>query len=79
MCSDKKLVPQFEAAHYTVAELARSWKFSVDTVRALFAGEPGVIYIGSKISRRKRRYVSLRIPAEVAERVHARLRQGGAR
>jgi len=62
--------------HYTVAELAKRWHLSPNTVRRLFANEPGVIKltIGPLLrNRRTRRLVSLRIPERVALRVHARL------
>lgn len=59
--------------HYAVIELAELWNLSPDRVRKLFANEPGVLTIGDRYSRRKRRYLTLRIPESVAERVHARL------
>lgn len=66
-------VPQFAGQHFTVADLARAWKLSPDCVRELFADEPGIIAIGNTRSSRRRRYVTIRIPAEVAERVYKRL------
>lgn len=59
--------------HYAVAEVAELWNLSTDKVRHLFEDEPGVLVIGERSSRRKRRYVTLRIPQSVLERVHARL------
>jgi hypothetical protein len=59
--------------HYAVVEIAAMWKLSRDKVRDLFQDEPGVLVIGQQSSRRKRRYVTLRIPRSVVERVHARL------
>jgi hypothetical protein len=45
-------------------------------VRKLFENEPGVLVIGVEHSTgRKRRYVSLRIPQYVIERVHRRLQR----
>ena len=55
--------------HYTAPELGKLWGFSADTIRALFKDEPGVIKYGSS------KYVSLRIPASVAARVHERLQR----
>lgn len=52
---------------YTVAELAKMWKLSDDTIRRLFAGEPGVRAVSS-VPGKRRKHVSLRIPASVAER-----------
>jgi hypothetical protein len=59
--------------HYTVSEIASLWSLSDDAVRKLFESEPGVLVIGVERSGRKRRYVTLRIPEDVAERVHRRL------
>jgi len=62
--------------HYTVAELAKRWHLSPNTVRRLVADEPGVIKltVGPLLrNRRKRHLISLRIPERVALRVHARL------
>ena len=59
--------------HYAVTELAEMWNLSTDKIRELFDGEPGVLVIGERNSRHKRRYVTLRIPQSVVERVHARL------
>ncbi|MBI1748224.1 MAG: hypothetical protein HYR55_16820 [Acidobacteria bacterium] len=59
--------------HYAVTEIAEMWNLSADKVRDLFEGEPGVLVIGQRNSHRKRRYVTLRIPQSVVERVHARL------
>jgi hypothetical protein len=63
----------FAVRHYTVAEIAKLWNLSDDAVRKLFELEPGVLVIGEERSGRKRRYVTLRIPEDVAERVHRRL------
>jgi hypothetical protein len=58
--------------HYAVAEIAAMWNLSVDKVRELFADEPGVLVIGQRHPH-KRRYVTLRVPKSVVERVHRRL------
>lgn len=59
--------------HYSVKEIAVMWGLSQDVVRELFADEPGVLVIGDKTGRRKkRRYATLRIPESVVERVHRR-------
>jgi hypothetical protein len=57
--------------HFTPAELAETWSLDVSSVRRLFIDEAGVFKIG-KAERRdgKRSYVTLRIPASVAERVY---------
>ena len=56
--------------HYTAAEVAAMWSLSKDTVRRMFQDEPGVLVLGGRSSSRKRRYVTLRIPLSVLERVH---------
>ena len=59
--------------HYTPDELAESWGVSTETIRSIFREEPGVLKIGKTGGRFRRGYVTLRIPGEVAERVHRRL------
>ena len=61
--------------HYTVAELAKRWHVSPNTVRRLMADEPGVLKFtaGLKHNPRRRSMTQLRIPDRVAQRVHARL------
>jgi hypothetical protein len=59
--------------HYAVTEIAEMWSLSPDKVRELFENEPGVLVLGDRSPRRKRRYVTLRIPRSVLERVHHRL------
>jgi hypothetical protein len=59
--------------HYAVAEIAEMWNLSADKVRGLFEHEPGVLVIGDRQPRHKRRYITLRIPQSVVERVHLRL------
>lgn len=59
--------------HYAVAEIAEMWNLSADKVRELFENEPGVLVIGERSPRHKRRYITLRIPHSVLERVHRRL------
>jgi len=59
--------------HYAVTEIAEMWNLSPDKVRELFENEPGVLVLGERSPRHKRRYVTLRIPRSVVERVHHRL------
>lgn len=59
--------------HYSVPELAKLWGFAPDTVRPLFINRPGVLKIARPETRRKRVYISLRIPASVAAQVYAEL------
>ena len=56
--------------HFSAAELAKIWKLNETTIRRIFQDEPGVFKIG-KSDRRKRDYVTLRIPEAVALRVYA--------
>lgn len=65
--------------HYAVTEIAEMWNLSADKVRELFGEEPGVLVIGEQDRRHKRRYVTLRIPQSVVERVHLRLSSRGVR
>jgi hypothetical protein len=57
--------------HYTVTELAEAWNVSTDFIRDLFRDEAEVIrWVRSRPGRR--RYIVVRIPAAVAERVYRR-------
>jgi hypothetical protein len=64
--------PQPFERHYSPQELASIWKLDESTVRRLFADEPGVLKIGATGRRRRRDYVTLRIPESVAARFHQR-------
>jgi hypothetical protein len=67
------VTPKFAAQHYTVAEIASLWKLSEDTARRLFEKEPDVLVLGNQKPRfGRRRYLTLRIPEFVVERVHRR-------
>ena len=59
--------------HYAVIEVAELWNLSPDKVREIFEHEPGVLVIGDRNPRHKRRYLTLRIPQTVLLRVHNRL------
>ncbi len=71
--------PQFLEAHFTPQELAAAWNLSPDKVSEIFQNEPGVVVIGNRApaTGKRRRYLTLRIPASVAERVHRRLANAG--
>jgi hypothetical protein len=58
---------------YSVLEIASAWALSAHTITRLFENEPGVLSLGNRLSARKRRYITLRIPASVMERVRTRL------
>ena len=55
----------------TVAEVAIMLDVSNDTVRRMFAPEPGVIDLGPKQGHGDRKYRILRIPRRVLDRVIA--------
>jgi hypothetical protein len=59
--------------HFTPKQLADAWGVSTETVRQIFREEQGVLKIGKPGTRVRRGYFTLRIPKEVAERVHRRL------
>jgi len=60
--------------HYSPAEIAELWNLSAEEVRRIFRTEAGVLVIGSSKPRYgRRRYMTLRIPEHVLERVHRRL------
>ena len=68
--------PEFREHHYSPAQIAELWSLSVDTVRKIFENEPGVLVIEGSVGRyRRRRYRTLRIPENVVERVHRKLRK----
>jgi hypothetical protein len=54
---------------FTVKQIALLWQLSTDTVQRLFQDEPGVIALGNKNPRGKRKRITLRIPRAVMERV----------
>lgn len=57
--------------HYSPQELGDLWGFDPNTIRRMFVDEPGVLKVGKQVRRDgKHPYVSLRIPASVALRVH---------
>lgn len=61
--------------HYTPQQLAKLWGLSTDTIRTMFRDEPDVLIIDREEKMNKRRYLTMRIPASVATRVHQTYRQ----
>ena len=59
--------------HFTANHLAIVWGLARDTIRDLFENEQGVEKLGNPDPKYKRQYASLRIPSDVAERVHRKL------
>jgi len=68
-------IAKTEECFYTPEQLAKKWAVSVNTIRAWFRDEPGVLKWGRTDSRpgKKRAHLSLRIPPAVAERVRRRM------
>jgi hypothetical protein len=63
--------------HYTVKRIAEMWTMSQAAIRRLFRDEPGVLRFGKEKRGHQRDYVTLRIPASVAERVYRRMMRPG--
>jgi len=59
--------------HFSPKQLADLWGFSPDFIRDTFRKEPGVLAINRPEKLHKKGYLTLRIPASVAARVHSRL------
>ena len=59
--------------HFSPTELAKAWGVSTETIRSIFRTEPGVLKLGKPGTKFRRGYFTLRIPEQVAERVHRRL------
>jgi hypothetical protein len=59
--------------NFTVAQVASLWELSPDTIQRLFEDEPGVVKLGDKNPRGRRRRITLRIPRDVMNRVKRRL------
>jgi MarR-like DNA-binding transcriptional regulator SgrR of sgrS sRNA len=61
--------------HYSVGEIAEIWGLSEKIIRRMFEDEEGVLKWGSTETRRKRGYITLRIPESVMLRVHRKRTQ----
>jgi hypothetical protein len=55
--------------HYSIADLAKQWRLSRESVRLLVMNEPGVI----RLSLGRTSMCRYSVPASVARRIHARL------
>ncbi len=69
---NEPFVDDGKQSDFTVAQIASIWQLSTDTIQRLVQDEPGVITLGNKNPRGKRKRVTLRIPREVMERVKRR-------
>jgi hypothetical protein len=67
-----RFVDDGKQTDFTVAQIASMWQLSTDTIQRLFQDEPGVVTLGNKNPRGKRKRVTLRIPRAVMERVKKR-------
>jgi hypothetical protein len=55
--------------HFSVQVLAEMWRLDESTIRRIFEDAPGVLRLANERRRSgKREYVTLRIPASVAQR-----------
>ena len=61
--------------HYAPKQVSKLWGVSADTVRKIFANEPGVLCFGTGETRHKRGYFIMRIPESVMRRVHMKWRK----
>jgi len=68
-------VEEVSEKHYTVQQLAAQWGLDPDTIRPLFRDRAGVLKLVRPETKRKRGYVSLRIPESIAKQVHEELAQ----
>jgi hypothetical protein len=66
---NETFVDDGDQTDFTVKQIAQMWQLSTDTVQRLFQDEPGVIALGNKNPRGKRKRITLRIPRAVMERV----------
>lgn len=64
--------------HYSVKEVAKILALSPKAIRCQFRDEPGVLRFGKEKRGHKRDYVTLRIPANVLERVYRRMMRPGS-
>lgn len=62
-----------EERHFTVAQIADVWGISVDLARDIFRKEPGVVAFDRTGNGK---YITLRVPESVMERVHRKLTIG---
>jgi AraC-like DNA-binding protein len=69
---DDSYVDEGTQKNFTVAQVASMLHLSRDTTRRLFQDEPGVVVLGDKKQRGKRKRITLRIPRTVMERVKKR-------
>ena len=57
--------------HLSVAEVAQQWGVSRDTARRIFQDLSGVLRIGHRQTKHKRKYMTLRVPERIVREQHA--------
>jgi hypothetical protein len=60
--------------HFTIAQLAKQWRYGRESTRQLIKDEPGVLKLRIGGKKSKTRYS---VPESVARRIHTRLLNGG--
>jgi hypothetical protein len=55
--------------HYSIADLAKQWRLSRESIRLLIMDEPGVV----RLSVGRTSMCRYSVPASVAKRIHTRL------
>ena len=73
--NDQEKIDTTLEKHYSINEVSKIWGLSEKTVRKIFEQEPGVVELDNGKSRRKRTYVTRRIPESVLKRVHRKLQR----
>jgi hypothetical protein len=61
--------------HFSIPEIAQLWNLSPGAVRNIFRDRGDVIHLGNGETRKKRGYLTLRIPESVVVRVHDELKK----
>lgn len=66
--------------HFKLSQLSETWGWSVDFLRPLFLAHPCVMKVirPEDVRRKKRGYVSLRIPESAARDILGKLQRGEA-
>jgi hypothetical protein len=72
MHTESPAIPESTVKHYSVPEIAKLWGVSDDTIRRIFEAEPGVLILGEAFRGKRRVKRTMRIPANVLQRVHER-------
>ena len=70
--ADEESAGSYMQLHYKVKDLAKAWGLSYNTVLREVKEEPDVLRIGEP-SPRRRTKITLRVPADVADRIWRRL------